>query len=161
MTLPGIFQQIPGGYYVSIAFFSILFMAAITSSVSLVEAIVAWLMEEFRMSRPRALALATGTIFLLGTLCAVSQVEGSSLRVLGMDIFDLFDRASSTVLMPVGAVLIVLFAGWVVDGSTLRGQLTSGGKVARKLFPPLRFMIRYVCAVVIALLFLDQIGLLR
>ncbi len=161
MTLPGIFQQIPGGYWVSIAFFSILFMAAITSSVSLVEAIVAWLMEEFRMTRRRALALATGTIFLLGTLCAVSQVEGSSIRVGGMDIFDLFDRASSTVLMPIGAVLIVLFAGWVVDGKTLRGQLTSGGKFARRLFPPLRFMIKYVCAVVIALLFLDQIGLLR
>ena len=161
MTLPNIFQQMPGGYWISIAFFAILFMAAITSSVSLVEAIVAWLMEEFRMSRRRALALATGTIFVLGSLCAVSQIEGSGLRVLGMDIFDLFDRASSTVLMPIGALLIVLFAGWVMDGKMLRNQLTSDGAFARGLFPPLRFMIKYLCAVVIALLFLNQIGLLK
>ncbi len=133
MTLPGIFQQMPGGYWVSIAFFSILFMAAITSSVSLMEAIVAWLMEEFRMSRRRALAMATGTVFALGTLCAVSQVEGSRLRVLGMDIFDLFDKTSSTVLMPLGALLIVVFAGWVMDGAMLRGQLTSMGHSSKRL----------------------------
>jgi NSS family neurotransmitter:Na+ symporter len=159
MTLPNIFQQMPGGYWISIAFFSILFMAAITSSVSLVEAIVAWLMEEFGMSRRRGLVVATGSVFVLGSLCALSQVEGSGLRVLGMDIFDLFDKTSSTVLMPVGALLIVLFAGWVFDGAALRGQLTSGGRFVGRLFPALRFMIKYVCAVVIALLFLNQIGL--
>jgi NSS family neurotransmitter:Na+ symporter len=161
MTLPNIFQQMPGGYWISIAFFAILFMAAITSSVSLVEAIVVWLVEEFRMTRRRALALATGTIFLLGSLCAVSQVEGSSLRVWGMDIFDLFDKTSSTVLMPLGALLIVLFTGWVFDRAMLRTQLTSDGRYARRLWPFLRFMIRYVCPVVIVLLFLNQIGLIK
>jgi NSS family neurotransmitter:Na+ symporter len=160
MTLPNIFGQMPGGYWISIAFFAILFMAAITSSVSLVEAIVAWLSEEFRMSRRRALALATGTVFALGALCAVSQMEGSRLRVWGMDIFDLFDRASSTVLMPLGAFLIVIFAGWVVDKAMLRAELTSDGHFARRLFVPLRFMIKWVCPVVIALLFLNQIGLI-
>ncbi len=160
MTLPNIFQQMPGGYWVSIAFFAILFMAAITSSVSLVEAIVAWLSEEFRMTRRRALAIATGTIFLLGSLCALSQIEGSGLRVLGMDIFDLFDHTSSTVLMPLGALSIVLFAGWVMDRGMLKAQLTSDGQNAQRLFGPLRFMIKYVCAVVIALLFLNQIGLI-
>jgi NSS family neurotransmitter:Na+ symporter len=150
----------PGGYWISIAFFSILFMAAITSSVSLVEAVTAWLMEEFRMTRRRGLALTTATVFVLGSLCAVSQMEGSRLRVFGMDIFDLFDKTSSTVLMPVGAMLIVLFAGWVMDGRMLRGQLTSGGRFGRRLYGPLRFMIKYVCAVVIALLFLNQIGLI-
>ncbi len=161
MTLPNIFQQMPGGYYISIAFFSILFMAAITSSVSLVEAVTVWLMEEFRLTRKKAIGLTTGTVFLLGTLCALSQVEGSRLRVGGLDIFDLFDRTSSTVLMPIGALLIVLFAGWVMDRTMLRAQLTGGGKYARGLWPLLRFMIRYVCPVVIALLFLNQIGLIR
>ncbi len=161
MTLPNIFQQIPGGYYVSIIFFSILFMAAITSSVSLVEAIVVWLMEEFRMTRRRALLLATCTIFALGSLCALSQVEGSSLTVWGLNIFDLFDKTSSTVLMPLGALLIVLFAGWVMDGDMLKRQLTGGGLFARRLLPFLHFMIKYVCAVVIAILFLNQIGLIR
>jgi NSS family neurotransmitter:Na+ symporter len=161
MTLPNIFRQMPGGYVISIAFFSILFMAAITSSVSLVEAIVAWLTEEFRMTRKKAISLATGTIFLLGTLCALSQVEGSRLRVGGLDIFDLFDKTSSTVLMPLGALLIVLFTGWVFDRAMLRTQLTSDGRYGRRLWPFLRFMIRYVCPVVIALLFLNQIGLIR
>jgi NSS family neurotransmitter:Na+ symporter len=160
MTLPNIFLQMPGGYWISIAFFSILFMAAITSSVSLVEAIVAWLMEEFGMSRRRGLVWATGSVFVLGALCAISQVEGSCLRVGGMNIFDLFDKTSSTVLMPLGAMLIVIFAGWVMDGRMLREQLTSDGRFGRRLFGPLRFMIKYVCAVVIALLFLNQIGLI-
>lgn len=160
MTLPNIFQQMPGGYYISIVFFAILFMAAITSSVSLIEAIVVWLKEEFHMSRRRALALATGTVLLLGTLCALSQVEGSPLTVGGLNIFDLFDRVSSTVLMPLGALLIVLFAGWVMDSTMLKGQLTSDGKYARRILPPLHFMIKWVCPVVIVLLFLNQTGLI-
>lgn len=160
MTLPNIFRQMPGGYWISIAFFAILFMAAITSSVSLVEAIVVWLKEEFRMTRRRALAMTTGTVFLLGSLCALSQVDGSRLIVGGMNIFDLFDKTSSSVLMPLGALLIVLFAGWVMDKAMLRTQLTSGESYARRLFGPLRLMIKWVCPVVIALLFLNQIGLI-
>jgi NSS family neurotransmitter:Na+ symporter len=54
----------------------------------------------------------------------------------------------------------VIFAGWVVDKATLRAELTSDGHFARRLFVPLRFMIKWVCPVVIALLFLNQIGLL-
>jgi NSS family neurotransmitter:Na+ symporter len=160
MALPNIFQQMPGGYFVSIVFFAVLFCAAITSSVSLVEAIVVWLSEEFRMKRRRALALTTATVFVLGSLCALSQVEGSSLRVAGLNLFDLFDKTSSTVFMPLGALLIVLFAGWVMDKAMLRAELTSEGRFARRLFPPLRFMIKWVCPVVIALLFLNQIGLI-
>ncbi len=160
MTLPNIFQQMPGGYWIAIVFFSILFMAAITSSVSLVEAITVWLVEELHMRRRRALTLATGTIFLLGSLCAVSQISGSGLRVGGLDIFDLFDRASSTVMMPLGALLIVVFAGWTMDRAVLRRQLAGSGRFAQVVWPALRFMIKWVCPVVIALLFLNQIGLI-
>ena len=160
MTLPNIFQQMPGGYWISIVFFSILFMAAITSSVSLIEAIVVWLSEEFHMTRRRAIVLCTATVAVLGSLCALSQIEGSPLTVGGLNIFDLFDKTSSMVLMPFGALLIVLFTGWVMPESALRDQLTSGGRFNRRLYLPLRFMIRWVGCVVIALLFLNQIGLL-
>ena len=160
LTLPNIFAQMPGGYWIAIVFFVLLFLAAITSSISMFEVIAAYLTEELRMSRPKAVVGVLVTILVTGSLCALSQRPGSSLHIGSMNLFDLCDYLSSNVLMPLGGLLIVIFTGWVFSPEKLRNELTNNLTVNQWCYPAIRLLIRFVVPVVITLLFLTQIGIL-
>lgn len=160
LTLPNIFMQMPGGYWIAIVFFVLLFLAAITSSISMFEVIAAYLTEELRMSRPKAVVGVLVTILVTGSLCALSQRPGSSLHIGSMNLFDLCDYLSSNVLMPLGGLLIVIFTGWVFSPEKLRNELTNNLTVNLWCYPAIRLLIRFVVPVVITLLFLTQIGIL-
>ena len=95
-----------------------------------------------------------------GSLCALSMMPGSKLSVAGMNLFDLCDQLSSNVLMPLGGLLIVLFTGWVFSPVKFRNEFTSNLQYGVKIFPLIRFLIKFVIPVVIAILFLNRIGLL-
>ena len=161
LTLPNIFAQMTGGYLIGILFFFLLFAAAITSSVSLTEVVVAYVSEEFRLSRRKASLLTVLAVGVLATLCALSQMRGSPLTVAGKDLFDLFDSLTSTYMMPVGGLLIVIFAGWVMKKELLRREITSDGRYGTGIYPFVRALIRFFVPAVIALLFLTQLGLLK
>lgn len=159
LTLPNIFAQMPGGYFVSIVFFILLFLAAITSSISLFEVSTAYFSEEMRLGRKKAVILVGCTTVVTATLCALSQMPGSSLTILGENLFNTFDSLSSNILMPLGGLLIVLFTGWVLKPAKFKAELTSDHTFGLRLYPVVRFLIRFVIPLVILLLLLDQIGL--
>ena len=160
LTLPNVFAQMTGGYIISVVFFFLLFVAAITSSISLLEVIVLYLTEELRLSRKRAIFYTASAITVTGSLCALSMMPGSKLSVAGMNLFDLCDQLSSNMLMPLGGLLIVLFTGWVFSPVKFRNEFTSNLQYGVKIFPLIRFLIKFVIPVVIAILFLNRIGLL-
>lgn len=157
LTLPNIFAQMPGGYFIGVAFFFLLFVAAITSSVSLYEVIVAYLSEEFNVSRLGAVTITGIATGGLASLCALSQMPDSELFVGGENIFDLFNTLTANYTMPIGAILIVIFAGWVVTKRTFIKELTSSGKFGRKLLPFLLFMIKFIVPVAIAMMFIANL----
>lgn len=160
ITLPTLFGQMPGGYIVGVVFFILLIFAAMTSVFSLYEVIVAYISEEFRVTRKAA---STVTFFLIGALaalCALSQMPGSRLRVGGMDIFGLFDYASANFILPIGGILITVFAGWVMNKNTFRNELTNNGTHGNTLYHIVRFMVRFIIPAAIALMFLNLIGFL-
>ncbi len=159
LTLPNIFAQMTGGYFISIIFFTLLFLAAITSSISLFEVSTAYFSEEMRLGRRKAVLLVGGTTIITSTLCALSQMPGSKLTILGHNLFDTFDSLSSNIMMPLGGLLIVLFTGWVLSPSKFKNELTNQQTCGLRLFPIVRFLIRFVIPVVILLLFLNLIGL--
>ena len=160
LVLPNIFAQMPGGYFISILFFILLFAAAITSAMSLLETIVSYISEEFRMKRILATLLASLLVVGLASLCVFSQVEGSSLRVFGMNFFDLFDNATSLYTMPIGGLLIIIFAGWVMKSERFGSELTTGGRYgARIIYPVVRILIKFLIPVMIAMVFLSQLKL--
>lgn len=161
LTLPNIFAQMAGGQILAFMFFVLLLSAAITSSVSLMEVVVAYVYEEFRMKRRTATVFVAAATMAMAILCAVSQMPGSSLRIAGMDVFDFFDHITSTYMIPLGGFLIVLFTGWAVKGSVFRNELTNGGLYGAKLYPGIMAMIKYVIPFLIAILFLNQIGMLK
>ena len=159
LTLPNIFAQMTGGYFISIIFFTLLFLAAITSSISLFEVSTAYFSEEMRMGRRKAVLLVGGTTIITSTLCALSQMPGSQLTILGHNLFDAFDSLSSNILMPLGGLLIVIFTGWVLSPAKFKNELTSQQTCGKHLFPIVRFLIRFVIPFVILMLFFSLIGL--
>lgn len=160
LTLPNVFGQMVGGQFFSIVFFLLITIAAMTSTVSIFEMLANYLIEEFRFSRKKAVIVLILTLASISTLCALSQVEGSSLVIMGYNLFDLLDMLSSNFLMTMGGFLIAIFVGWVMSKKLLFKTFTSNGEYNSRLFPVFYFMIRYLSPVAVAVIFLSKVGLL-
>lgn len=158
ITLPNIFAQMPGGYFVGILFFALLVIAAITSVVSIMEMITAFLIEEYKLTRRRAVIYISVTVFGMSVLCAMSQVEGSTLIFFGSNLFDLLDSVSSNYFMTFCGFAVAVFTGWVFQKEKLRKVFTSNGRYGTWLFPIFLFAIRYICPIAVSLIFLSKTG---
>ena len=158
--LPEIFQQLPGGYLWSVAFFLLLFFASITSTISMSEISITYFVEAHKMSRSRATWLNTVIAMTFGALCALSFGVLSDFKVFGMTLFELFDYVSSNIMLPIGGVMLSVFVGWIVDKKVVKEQLTDFGARKIKLMRPIRFCIRYVAPLCISLIFLYGLGVL-
>jgi NSS family neurotransmitter:Na+ symporter len=124
VTLPLAFGQMGGGVIFGTLFFLLVTFAAITSAISLMEPALSWLIEHLRVSRVRGAILVGGVAWILGLGSAFSTNIWSELYILPqMTIFDTFDYVSNNIMLPVGGMLIALFAGWVVDQKVCEEQL--------------------------------------
>lgn len=159
--LPTIFQQMPGGYVFSLMFFILLAVAALTSTISVLEVAVAYFSEELKIGRKKATIIATMSISLLGVLCVLSDSALSDFKIFENTIFQLFDFTSANILLPLGGLLIVLFVGWIVSKENLKAELSNQGTLKAKYFLIFRFIIRYIAPIAIAIVFLNGIGLIN
>lgn len=158
--LPNIFQQLPGSYIWSVMFFLLLFFASITSTISMSEISITFLVEEHNLSRSRATMVNTGIGIAFGTLCALSFSVLSDFTIFGKTIFDLFDFVSSNVLLPLGGIFFAWFVGWYIDRRFVDDQLTNHGTSPKSVWRPvLMFCIRYFAPCAIIIIFLYGLGL--
>ncbi|MCQ2289223.1 MAG: sodium-dependent transporter [Muribaculaceae bacterium] len=157
-VLPAIFGQMPGGYVLAILFFFLLFMASITSTISMSEISIAYFSEELKLNRNKASLLNTVIAMVLGTLCALSFGVMSDFKIFGMTLFDLFDYMSSNILLPLGGIFFSVLVGWVVDKKIVADELSNHGKLKVGVLKPLRFCLRYVAPFTIVLVFLYGLG---
>lgn len=158
-VLPFIFSQMPLGGVVSIVFFVALLVAALTSSVSILEVGVAYLVEEKHISRKRAaLVIFLGT-WLLGILCSLSFGPLSGVKIFGDILFDFLDMFTSNFLMTLGALLIVIFVGWKMGRPDVRDEFTNDGTLSGsgRVFGPMFFVIRYLAPVAILVIMVSNI----
>jgi NSS family neurotransmitter:Na+ symporter len=146
ITLPNIFNQMVGGYIFGLLFFVLLTIAALTSSISLLEVVVAYFSEELKLKRKRATWIAAGIIGVLGIICAFSS-----------SVFNVFDKFSSNVLLPLGGLLIVIFVGWVMGATMPREEIEADGRKAH-YYKGFLFVIKFVAPIAIALVFLKGLG---
>lgn len=154
-VLPIAFGQMPGGVLFSTLFFVLLVFAAWTSAISLLEPMVAWLVENLCLSRVRAAVLAGVSVWLLGIACLLSLNEWSGVTIFGKGFLDLFDFLTANILLPVGGLLIAVFAGWVLSRGASVDELGMGEDMAYRLW---LVLIRYVAPLAVALVFLNAIG---
>jgi NSS family neurotransmitter:Na+ symporter len=163
ITLPQIFAQMPFGQLISFVFFTILLFAAITSSISLLEVIVAYLVEELNMRRKNATLLTFIVIGFFGVLCSLSQGTLKDFTLFGKNLFDLFDYTTSNIMLPLGGMLIVLFVGWKMKKSDVMDELFNGGTIQFKenLFKWIISGIKFLAPVAIAFILLNGLGLIK
>ncbi len=161
ITLPGIFQQMHGGYFFALIFFILLAVAALTSSISILEVVVAYLIEELNLARRKATILAGVMITILGVFCTLSFGVLSEVTIFGMVIFDLMDFTSSNILLPLGGLFIVLFIGWYLGAGPARREISNDGALRLGYFPVFMFLVKFIAPFAIALVFIYGLGLLR
>ena len=155
-TLPYVFGQMPAGGFVAILFFVALLVAALTSSISMLEVAVAYLVEEKKFSRISACITLFVICWVIGALCSLSFGPLSHVQIGGRSIFDFFDNLSSNILMTLGSLLTVLFVGWKLKKTDVYDEFTNGETLSRnvKIFGVLWFLIRYICPLAIISIFL-------
>ena len=158
-TLPFIFSKMPLGGFVAILFFMSLLIAALTSSISLFEVGVAYLVEEKHISRKLSCALIFLVTWSVGLLCSLSFGPLSDFRILGNIIFDFFDKLTANYLMTIGGLLVVLFVGWKMKKTDVRDEFTNGGSIRTnsRMFGPVYAIIRYVAPIAVLTIFISNL----
>ncbi len=159
-VLPSIFHSMPLGVVWSSLFFFLLLLASLTSTISMSEISIAFFVEEKKMSRRSATILNTTVAAVFGVLCALSFGCLSDFKVFGLTVFNLFDYASSNVLLPIGGMITSIFVGWFLDRRFVRDQLTDYGAFKLRMLGVIVFCLRFVAPVCIALVFLNSIGII-
>ena len=141
-TLPIAFAQMPGGNFISFAFFALLFLAAWTSALSLLEPGVAWLVERTGWTRGKAAAIIATVTWFLGLATIFSFNIWQEVKLWGKTPFALIDGLTSYITMPLGGLLIILFAGWVLPRMVSKQQFALKSDVYYLMW---YWSVRYFC----------------
>jgi len=149
ITLPAIFNTLPWSALWTVIFFTLLTFAALTSAVSLLEVMVAYLIEERNWPRAFSAAGAGFIVFIASIPAALSQGPVKSLRLAGLDFFSFLDFTASNILLPLGGLLIIIFIGWVWGTARAGAEISSGGSPFR-WFLPWSVLVRIVVPLAIA-----------
>jgi len=154
ITLPNVFMQMPGGYFFSILFFTLLTVAALTSSISILEVVVAYFSEELKLKRPSATVLATILAALLGIICSLSMGVFSDYSILCFNFFDLLDFIAANIFLPLGGMFIALFIGWRFGKFKVFKEVAHGGKLKGWFLSAFMILVRYVAPISIFAVFI-------
>lgn len=164
ITLPSVFQQAFGSipmlsYGVSVLFYFLLVVAALTSTISMHEVVTAYVSEEFNMPRRKAATIVTIACSVVGVFCALSFGPFADFKLFGMNLFDLFDYVASNIFLPVGGMFISIFTGWYLDEKLIRDEITNNGTLRVPYLRFVIFILRYFAPIAIAIILLNQLGL--
>ena len=149
-TLPIAFGAMDYGIFISTAFFILLFFAAITSSISLIEPAITFVVEKFSISRLYATNLLGFLTWVLGILTVLSFNNLSTFTVFGMTIFDNLDYLTSKIMLPLGGLLMALFVGYVMNKAIVKNELNAGQSIINiwlmiiKVFSPILLIIIFI-----------------
>lgn len=149
ITLPAIFSSMPWGGLFAVLFFLLLTIAALTSSVSLLEVVVSYMIDERGHGRRKATVKAAIAIFLLGIPSSLSFGVWSDVTIAGKTIFDLFDYMTSNIMLPLGGIAVSLFVGWSIKPAAI-DEIHHGRDKKFRLTPVWIMILRFVAPVTIA-----------
>jgi NSS family neurotransmitter:Na+ symporter len=164
VTLPKVFDSFKGGHILGAVFFLLVLLAALTSSISLAETIVAPIQEKFGISRTKACLIVLAGCVIIGLPSTLGFGLWSDIKPLGMDILSFFDFVSNSIIMPILAFITCIFVGYVIKPEAIGQEVEEGGFKfkSRKLF---YVMIKYVAPVFILLILvssvLDGLGIVK
>lgn len=149
-TLPEVFARIPGTQLWSILFFFLLFAAALTSTVSSTEVIIAFLQDKFGMSRLKACCVALLPLLPCSALCSLSFSSLRGFTIFGLNLFDFLDTVSTNIMLPLVAIGVCVYIGWFAPRGLLKSQLSNEGTIRSRITGFVIFVVRYLAPVLIA-----------
>lgn len=155
-TLPIAFGQMPGGAFFGMLFFILVVFAAWTSTISIIEPAVAWLVENHRYSRKRACVVIGVVTWAIGIATVLSFNAWQDYKLFGKTAFEAIDFLTASILLPLGGLSIALFAGWVMSARVVREELSIP---QAWIYRAWYVLIRYVAPLGIALVFLNLLGI--
>lgn len=154
VAMPKVFSQMPFGNLWSALFFLLLGLAALSSTISMHEAVTSYFVEKRGMSRKHGARLVTLIALILATVASLSLGDWSNVKIAGMNIFSLLDNFTAIVMLPLLGILTSVFVGWIWKKEDMRAELTAEGGVDKTTYPAIRFLLRYVCPVLVSVVFI-------
>jgi len=163
-TIPAVFGKMPGGYIFSILFFILLSIAALTSSISLLEVVVAYFVDELGWNRKKAVIILGSVVFLLGLPSALSFNVLADFTLFGKNFFDLVDFLASNIFLPLGGFLIAIFVGYVWGFDKVLSNLKEGAENLFDNYPYIistwKFFLKYLSPILIFIVLLRSLGVI-
>ncbi|MDD6269744.1 MAG: sodium-dependent transporter [Oscillospiraceae bacterium] len=155
VTLPKVFDSMAGGNIVGIVFFILVFFAALTSSISLMETIVSIFMDKFKIKRSIICIIVMFASMLIAVPSSLGNGIWSDILIMGKDFLSFFDFLSNNIMMPITALLTCIFVGFVIKTKAVEDEVElSDPFKAKKLY---RIMIKYVCPVFLVVILISSI----
>ena len=148
MTMPVVFAQLPFGQFFAIVFYLCLVLAAITSSVSLLELVVAFVVDELKLKRIHAVTIVTAIMLVVGSFCGLSFGPLADFKIAGRTIFDTFDYFTSNLSLPVGGLVVCVLVG-VHRWKLMREEIIGTQQYPQSLINIFRFVLTVACPVLI------------
>jgi len=161
IVLPAVFQQMPLGNIFAMMFFLLLAIAALTSTISVLEVIVAYLVEELKMTRRKATIAASLSVSVLGVITVLSFGALKEITVSGKNVFGILEFLTSNIMLPLGGLCIVLFIGWFFSPAITREELTNEGQLKGRLIPVFMFIVKFIAPLAIAMILLYSLGIFK
>lgn len=160
ITVPGLFSQIPFGGFFSFIFFTLLLFASITSSVSILEIVVPFLIEKFKFERTKSCIGVGIACFILGIPVSLGFGIWSDVTIFGKTFFDLFDYFASNISYPLIALFSAIMVGWVWSKKNAMEQVSSNGLYTSKINELWFLTVKYICPVVLTIICLSSLGII-
>ncbi len=165
ITLPNVFNQAFSGmpvlgWMISLLFYALLSLAALTSLMSLHEVSTAFFYEELHISRKKGACIVTVTTIVIGAFCSLSLGRYDWMNIGGKNLFDMFDFVTGQIFLPIGGFLTCLFLGWIVPRQIVKDEFTNWGTASSRFLGIYLFLVRYVCPLAILGVFLHQFNVI-
>lgn len=164
MTIPLVFSKIPLGGLLVILFFILTSIAATTAMMSIFEVVITFITEERKLSRRKAVITTAVIVMLFGFPSALSANNTSLLgnvKIFGQTFFNFFDSVSSNILLPLGGLLIAVFAGYFLNRLDIREELSNKGTLKNQsLIKAYLFLLKFITPVLLLIVFLSMTGII-
>jgi len=154
-TLTVAFGAMPGGQLFGTLFFILLIFAAWTSSISLIEPMIIWMIEKYNLTRIQAAIISSGLAWLLGIGTIISFNVGSEIKIFDMNIFQTLDYLTSNILLPLGGIMITIYVGWLISKESIDKELNIKSSILRFIW---YLSARFVAPIAVVLVMLNALG---
>ena len=154
-TLTVAFGAMPGGQLFGTLFFILLIFAAWTSSISLIEPMIIWMIEKYNLTRIQAASISSGLAWLLGIGTIISFNVGSEIKIFNMNIFETLDYLTSNILLPLGGIMITIYVSWLISKESINKELNIKSNILRYIW---YFSARFVAPIAVIMVMLNALG---